>query len=255
MSAPPTYRPADGYVTLVVQPKDVQLGDITDHLTGFLRVREIVQRISVWTVGGHGPNDWTRVPMNDTDPPPLVRHVAGWSKLRVYRRVKPGLRVPGHTKTVTSHNPRVRGCYTHVDGWNAACSCGWKSETVHGSQGRAREALIPHHAEILTQQTQDAVPNLVRIQALEEHLGDRLPWTWRNGIAEADLAGLPETEQRARLDLWAQAVGGAVGPRWNGQVLGVFSETDGVATNGIEIRTDIPAPRLTVPNPSDEEIS
>ncbi|MFC7794632.1 hypothetical protein [Streptomyces cinereoruber] len=236
-----SYRPADGYATFVLLPSQLELGDITDHVHGPMRIEEITQRIQTWTAAGYAPNDWKRPPPGDYAPPPLARHIPGWARIRVYRRMKDSQKVPGHTKKVTSHNPVRRGCYTHVDGWNAACSCGWASpENPHHGKPRAQRTLVPHHAEALTAQTFTTVRNLTRISHLEDTLGERLPWHWHNSIATADLTPMGVDDAMPRLNRWAEALNAPIRPQYQGTLLNVFSPgtdphaaTDGV---GIELR-------------------
>ncbi|QGZ53333.1 hypothetical protein GPZ77_34450 (plasmid) [Streptomyces sp. QHH-9511] len=245
----PSYRPADGYVTLVLKPGQVELGDITDHSTGPVRVTEITERTQTWSIGGYAPDDWRRPLMNDFSPPPLMRHVPAWCKVRVYRRLEETRRVAGHSKVVKSHNPVRRGCYTHVQGWNASCSCGWVSPSnPHNSQDRARKALIPHHAEVLTKQTLAAVRNLARVMALEEAMGEQLPWAWRNGVATADLTPLGVDKARPQLERWADALGAPVLGRYQGTLLSTFSPSDGPESASAGVSVELQVPDASVPD-------
>lgn len=210
-----------------------------------MKVTEVTKRMHMWTVGGHTASGWQTRTMDDTSPPPMVRHVPNWCRLRVHRKPAPGLRLPGHTKTVKSHNPRLRGCYTHVDGWNTTCSCGWVGNNPYPSEGRARAAFLPHQAQVLTSRTLSEVKNLARINTLEDKLGERMPWTWRNGIADAELVGMPPDQARTRLDRWAKALGAEVSTRRSHHRLGVFSSAEDGPIHGIEIRTDLPGERDT----------
>ncbi|WP_406502196.1 hypothetical protein OHA04_45535 (plasmid) [Streptomyces sp. NBC_01590] len=197
----------DGYITLVLTPEQVRLGDITDHPDGPLRIAEITQRRSTWTLGGKHPDDYT--PIQELETPPLVRHVVGWDAVRIHRRPTHGetLRTPGHARTIKSHNPVRRGCYTHVDGWDASCSCGWASPTNPHLRGKsaATEAFRLHQVEVLTAGTVDKHPNLAQIEDIEQQLGERLVWEWRNGHASVELAG-DEDAIRDHMGRWASAL-------------------------------------------------
>ncbi|MGW2183920.1 hypothetical protein ACWCXX_39285 [Streptomyces sp. NPDC001732] len=200
------HAPKDGYITYVLAPAQVRLGDITDHFDGPLRITEITQRQSIWTLGGKHPDDYT--PIQELEAPPLVRHVPSGNAVRIHRRPAYGeaLRTPGHTRTIESHNPVRRGCYTHVDGWNASCSCGWASPTnPHQGKNPAARAFQLHQVEVLTAATGDKYPNLARIQNLEQQLGERLVWEWRSRHASAELVG-KEDVLRTRLGRWANAL-------------------------------------------------
>lgn len=189
-----SYTPHDGYATLVLRPEELQLNDVTDHHTGPLRITEITQRFRIWSVGGYGPDlRYARATYRTPEVPPLTRNIPSDHTLRVCRKVPVGTRLTGHAQQITSHNPRLRGCYTHVDGYNAACSCGWTSpDNAHSSRQRAREAFNRHQAQFLTDQTRDKFKNLAELQRLEEQLDHRLPWAWQNTFASADLTGMPE---------------------------------------------------------------
>ena len=237
------YRPAAGYATFVVLPNQLELGDITDHVQGPMRIEEITQRTQTWSAAGYPPSVWKRPPSGDFTPPPLTRHIPGWARTRVYRQVKDGQKIPGHTKKVTSHNPVRHGCYTRVEGWNAACSCGWTSpENPHYSKTKAQRSLIPHQAEVLTAQPFTTVRNLARISSLEDTLGERLPWDWRNGITIADLTPLGVDEARPRLSRWAEALNVPVQSRYQGTLLVAFSPSGGpgAATAGVSVELRLP---------------
>ncbi|MEU9849218.1 hypothetical protein [Streptomyces sp. NPDC047985] len=200
------HAPEDGYITFILTPEQVRLGDITDHPVGLLRITEITQRHDTWTLGGKHPDDYT--PIQELETPPLVRHVAGWDAVRVHRKPAHGerLRTPGHTREIKSHNPVRRGCYTHVDGWDASCSCGWVSLT-NPQRGRqsASGAFLIHQVEVLTAATVDKYPNLAQIEGIEQQLGERLAWEWRNRHASAELTGDGDTV-RDRMGRWAGAL-------------------------------------------------
>ncbi|MEE1812622.1 hypothetical protein [Streptomyces sp. BE133] len=201
------HAPKDGYITFILTPEQIRLGDITDHPDGPLRIAEITQRRSTWTLGGKHPDDYT--PIQELEAPPLVRHVVGWNAVRIYRKpaYSERLRIPGHTRTIKSHNPVRRGCYTHVDGWDASCSCGWASPTnPQRGKNAATGAFLLHQVEVLTAATVDKHPNLAQIESIEQQLGERLVWEWRSKHASAELAG-NEDAIRTRMGGWASALG------------------------------------------------
>lgn len=211
------HAPADGRFTLILTPGQVRLGDITDHFDGPLCVTEITQRRDTWTLGGRLYADYS--PQQELDPPPLVRHVPRWVGVRVMRRPPHGepLRTPGHTRSIKSHDPVRRGCYTHVAGWNASCSCDWTSPG-NPWQGKkaASDAFLSHQVDMLTTATMEQHPSLARIEEIEQKLGERLPWQWTNKRASIELTG-DEEAVHVRLSRWAAALGSEVAESENGR--------------------------------------
>ncbi|MFF9123209.1 hypothetical protein ACF09J_07905 [Streptomyces sp. NPDC014889] len=208
-------------VTILTRADEVELGDAVDSPAGIIRVREIVQRPQYWTLAGDPPGQAFHVAFHPKGESPAPRtqviHRRN-STIRVRRGVSHFGRLTGHSKHVTSHNPVKRGMYTLVDGYNSACSCGWKSSTVHKSKHRAGEAWLGHKAGQLTESTYAANSALLLI-ATAEVVHPQLPpapWYFTNitsgsrhghGIATADLRDLPADQARAVLAAWRQVPG------------------------------------------------
>ncbi|MFJ2731439.1 hypothetical protein [Streptomyces sp. NPDC087317] len=209
-------------VTTLVRADQVELGDFVDSADGLIRVREIVQRPQYWTLAGDPPGQAFRVAFhpNGESPAPRTQVIHRRNcTVRVRRGVSRFGRLTGHSKRVTSHNPVKRGMYTLVDGYNSACSCGWKSSTVHKSKHRAGEAWLGHKAGQLTEAAYAANSALLLI-ATTEIVHPQLPpvpWYFTNtargdrrhghGIATADLKDLPVDQARAVLAAWRQVLG------------------------------------------------
>jgi hypothetical protein len=246
------YAPATGWATIVVPPAGVELGDIIDHTAGLLVVTAITRRHATWTLAGYNPADpphaywalgggtWQDNTADGTPPPaPLARHVTAGVRIRVRRLAEHWQRLPGHTRTVTSRNPRKSGCYTLVEGYDVTCKCGWTGHSR--SRGGAAQAHATHRADAITQSTRTAY-GLDAIEDLEQQLGDVLPWRWNHG-AQAQLRGLTTAQALARLTPWATALGadiehmsandaGLGGPHF----LWIDSRSDDTSTPGLDIR-------------------
>ncbi|BBB00593.1 hypothetical protein RVR_10592 [Actinacidiphila reveromycinica] len=205
------YSPAHAYATIAVQPHEVELGDVVDHTDGLVVVTEITRRRATWTLGGYNPALPARVPHpvhgfpNPVDRPLLTRDVRAQPRIRVRRPAAAWARLPGHTKKVTSRNPIRSGCYTLIDGYDVACSCGWSAAEPARSKYSANEAVLRHRAEAIADQTHQQT-GLRDIERVEAELGDVLPWRWDHG-AQANLRGLTTTQAVARLTPWAVALG------------------------------------------------
>jgi hypothetical protein len=210
------YAPATGWTTIVVPPGDVELGDVIDHTAGLLTVTAITRRYTTWTLAGYNPAApphayWALGGGTGQDgaadgappPAPLARHITAGARVRVRRLAEHWQRLPGHTRTVTSRNPRKSGCYTHVDGYDITCACGWTGHTR--SRGTAAQVHARHRAEVITQSTRTTY-RLDLIEDLEVGLGDVLPWRWDHG-AQAQLRGLTTAQALIRLAPWAAALG------------------------------------------------
>lgn len=207
------YSPAYGYATIAVRPDCIDLGDVADHTAGLMVVTEITRRHSTWTIGGYNPAVPYRVPSSahhgyprSAAWPLLTRDLNCQSRVRVRRPATAWARLPGHAKKVTSHNPVKSGFYTLIEGYDAACSCGWTSAVVCKSRGAATDAVNKHRALVLTQATRDGLDGLAAIEQLEQQVGDVLPWRWDHG-AQAALQGLTPSQAVTRLTPWAEALG------------------------------------------------
>lgn len=211
---PKRYSPAHGYATIAVQPDAIDLGDVADHTSGLMVVTEITRRHSTWTIGGYNPALPNRVPSPDhhgyprsvARPPLLTRDLNRQSRVRVRRPAATWPRLPGHTKKISSHNPVTSGCYTLIEGYDAACSCGWTAAIVCKNRSAAADAVNKHRAQVLTDATRQELGNLADIEQLEQQVGDVLPWRWDHG-AQAHLRGLTTTQALTRLTPWANALG------------------------------------------------
>lgn len=206
-----TFGPANGWATIAVKPRDVELGDVVDHTAGLMVVTEITRRRSTWTIGGYSAAQrpamyWTIGAGAHPSAPPLLRHVREEPRVRVRRLTASWARLPGHTKSVSSHNPRRQGMFTVAAGWDASCSCGWTGAEPYPSRSAGEQATMAHRAKVLTDHTDRDLGNLAVIQRLEAQLGDVLPWRWDHG-ALAELRGLTTAQSLARLAPWAEALG------------------------------------------------
>lgn len=210
------YSPAHGYATIAVRPDEVDLGDVADHTDGLMIVTEITRRHATWSIAGHNPALPYRVPNparagwpSVVERPLLTRDITIQARIRVRRPATSWARLAGHTQKITTHNPTRLGMYTVAEGWDAACSCGWKGEKPYRGKDSAREGVMRHRAEVLTDLTDRKLGNLAAIQRLETQLGDVLPWRWDHG-AQAQLCGLTTAQALARLAPWAEALGVAI---------------------------------------------
>lgn len=206
------YTPQTGYATIVAPAGAVELGDVVDHTTGLMVVTAITRRTATWTLAGYDPaappaQYWALGGTAHGAPPtpPLARHVTGGG-IRVRRPATSWQRLPGHTKKITSRSPVKSGCYTLVQGYSAACACGWTAE--RRTRDGAAAAHTEHRADIITAAARRAY-GLDVIEHLEQQVGDVLPWRWDHG-AQAQLHGLTTAQARDRLTPWAVALGAEI---------------------------------------------
>ncbi|MGW0821787.1 hypothetical protein [Streptomyces sp. NPDC002845] len=205
-------------VTLLARADEVLLGDVIDSTDGPVHVREIVQRRRLWDLAGDPPGHIICRPpgrrRGELDEPPLhTRRLAASTQIRIRRTVRSFGRLTGHTQQVASHNPVKRGCYTHVDGYTAACSCGWKATDVYASKHRAGESWVAHKADRLSDAAyadNSALLWLSSLEVVHPHLPP-LPWEFKkivsgkrdgDGIALADLDMLTVARARQVLGAW-----------------------------------------------------
>lgn len=208
-------------VTFLARADEVLLGDTIDSLDGLVRVREIVQRPGRWDLAGDPPGLPARFisAPGPHNPAPQTRlSLWPYDSIRVRRPVTAFGRVKGHTKTVASHNPVKRGCYTHVEGYTAACSCRWKSRHIHPGRHSAGEAWTKHKAGQITDaayQANSALMFIATAEVVHPHLPP-VPWQFTHvvsgenhgaGIAKAYVGALPVDQARVVLAAWRAVPG------------------------------------------------
>lgn len=202
-------------VTFLARADEVVLGDTIDSVDGLVRVREIVQRPGRWDLAGDPPGQPIRFyTPRGSDPAPRSRvSPHPYDSVRVRRPVSSFGRLKGHAKKVASHNPVKRGMYTHVDGYTAACSCGWKSPDVHAGPTTAGTAWLEHKAGQITDAAYASNSALKFIAAAEVAHRDVPPLPWRFTLmasaeqARADISTLPLDQARAVLAAWRAVPG------------------------------------------------
>ncbi|MEV4863229.1 hypothetical protein [Streptomyces ossamyceticus] len=204
-------------VTMLARADEALLGDVVDSIGGPVHVREIVQRRDRWTLAGDPPGRIARstagAPWPGTAEPLLRRTLPAHDKIRIRRSVRYFGRLKGHAQDVRSHNPVKHGCYTRVDGYTAACSCGWKAKDVYASKGKASEAWLGHKAGQFTEAAYADNSALLWVDSTEvvhPHL-PHVPWTFKKivsgprhgqGIAEASLDTLTLDQTRRVMAAW-----------------------------------------------------
>lgn len=211
--------------TVLARADEVLLGDVVDSADGPVRVREIVQRLQRWELAGDPPGQPVRYSSSrSTDGlPPLTRvTLPPYARIRVRRTIRSFGRLTGHAKKVASHNPVKRGWYTHVDGYTAACSCGWASPTVHDGQGSAGAGWLAHKAGQITEAAYADNSALMFIATAEVVYPQLPPVPWRFtsitsgdhkgvGVGQADLSRLPLDQAGAVLVAWQAVPGLTIG--------------------------------------------
>jgi len=201
-------------VTFLARVEEVQLGDVVDSLGGPVRVREIVQRRHQWDLAGDQPGHIYRGRRSVEEIAPLIRRSLPYTDtIRVRRPVTSFGRLKGHSKNVHSHAPVKRGWYTDPGGYDAECSCGWKSPELYASQGGAGYGWLAHKAGQLTEAAyadNSALLFLDSVQVVHPSL-PALPWIFRKithgprnggGYAEASLDLLSVELAREALAAW-----------------------------------------------------
>lgn len=204
-------------VVLALKVQDVRLGDITDHLGGRLRVREIVQRAHEWDLAGDPPDHY--LPAYAPPQPPLARRsLPKTDTVRVWRTLGAIGPVRGHGRRIARADLVARGWYRFYSSHTAGCSCGWRDETTHTDPSPAEVAWLEHKATALTAAAYQAQPALRLVTELQEAKEDLapVPWTFGSvyngpaaggGMAKGRLDGLPLEGARAAMAGWADALG------------------------------------------------
>ncbi|GAQ64099.1 hypothetical protein [Streptomyces scabiei] len=206
-------------VTMLARTDEILLGDVVDTLHGPVHVREIVQRSNHrWDLAGDPPGHITRPADQHSLWPgkaaPLLRRTLPvYEKIRIRRSIRHFGRLKGHAQDVRSHNPVKRGMYTRVDGYTAACSCGWKATVIYASKGKASEAWLGHKAGQFSEAAYAENSALLWVDSAEvvhPHLPP-VPWTFKKivsgprhgqGIAEASLDTLTVDQARQVMAAW-----------------------------------------------------
>ena len=227
MSTPSTETPAvpdlvrvfgAPVVTILARTDEALLGDVVDTIHGPIHVREIVQRSQErWDLAGDPPGHIARPAAQHLWPgkaePLFRRALPAYQTIRIRRSIRHFGRLKGHAQDVRSHNPVKYGCYTRVDGYTAACSCGWKSKNVHASKGKASDAWLDHKAGQFSEAAYADNSALLWVSSAEVvHPGlPPLPWTFKKivtgprhgqGIAEACLDTLTVDQARQVMAAW-----------------------------------------------------
>lgn len=208
-------------VTMLTRADETLLGDVVDTVHGPIHVREIVQRSNNrWDLAGDPPGHIARTtrpggqdPWPGKAAPLLRRTLPVYEKIRVRRSVRHFGRLKCHAQDVRSHNPVKYGCYTRVDGYTAACSCGWKATDIFASKGRASEAWLAHKAGQFSEAAyadNSALLWLDSVEVVHPHLPP-LPWVFKKivsgprhgqGIADASLDSLTVDQARQVMAAW-----------------------------------------------------
>lgn len=204
-------------VVLALKVRDVRLGDITDHLGGRMRVREIVQRAHQWDLAGD-PAGEHRPAYVPERPPTARRTNYPGDVVRVWRTLDAIGPVRGHGRRFERTDLVTRGWFRYYSAHTAGCSCGWRDTVTHSSASLAETAWLDHKAAVLIAATYEAQPALALVsvkQAANESLAP-VPWTFGpiyngpaagGGIARGRLDGLPVDEARAAMAGWAADLG------------------------------------------------
>jgi hypothetical protein len=208
-------------VTMLAHADEVFLGDVVDTIDGPVHVREIVQRRDRWTLAGDPPGHIVRSIARNPWPVPAEplfrRTLPAYQTIRIRRSVRHFGRLKGHAQDVRSHNPVKRGCYTHIDGYTAACSCGWKAIDIYASKGRASDGWQGHKAGQFTEAAYADNSALLWLDSVEAvHLTlPPLPWAFKkivsgprhgDGIAEASLDSLTVDRARQVMAAWRAVI-------------------------------------------------
>lgn len=215
---------SEDLVVLAVKVEDVRLGDITDHLGGRLKVREIVQRKYQWDLAGDEPGHIHRSLRRGPEeiPPQFRRGLPRTDTVRVWRTLDAIGPVRGHGRKFEHTEMVTRGWFRYYSSHTAGCSCGWKDTTTHtgGAAGAflAEAAWLDHKRTALTQATYEAQSGLrlvTELQDTNESLAP-VPWTFQpvyngpaagGGMAKGCLDGLPLEEARTAMAGWAAVLG------------------------------------------------
>ncbi|MBE4790973.1 MULTISPECIES: hypothetical protein [Streptomyces] len=205
------------FVVLALKVRDVRLGDITDHLGGRMRVREIVQRAHLWDLAGDPPEE-PRSAYDPEHPPTARRTNYPRDIVRVWRPLDAIGPVRGHGRKTTHTDMVIRGWYRYYSAHTAGCSCGWRDTTTHAYSSLAETAWLDHKAAALTAaayETQPALRLVTELQAANTSLAP-VPWTFGpvyngpaegGGMAKGRLDGLPVDQARAAMAGWAAVLG------------------------------------------------
>jgi hypothetical protein len=205
------------FVVLALKVRDVRLGDITDHLGGRMRVREIVQRAHQWDLAGDPPGE--HLPAYTPPHPPTARRTDyPRDVVRVWRTLDAIGPVRGHGQKTTHTDMVVRGWYRYYSSHTAGCSCGWRDETTHTYNSLAETAWLDHKAAALTATAYQAQPALRLVTELQDANASLapVPWTFGpvyngpaagGGMAKGRLDGLPVDQARAAMAGWAGVLG------------------------------------------------
>lgn len=210
-------------VVLAVKVQDVRLGDITDHLGGRLKVREIVQRQYLWDLAGDEPGHVHAQLQGPGEIEPLFRRRLPKSDtVRVWRTLDAIGPVRGHGRRIEHTEMVTRGWFRFYSSHTAGCSCGWRDTTTHpgGAAGAclAEAAWLDHKTTALTQasyEAQSALRLVTELHDANESLAP-VPWTFHpvyngpaagGGMAKGRLDGLPLDAARAAMAGWAGFLG------------------------------------------------
>ena len=206
------------FVILALPVREVRLGDITDHLGGRMRVREIVQRTGQWDLAGDPPEEQ---PSAYAPPHPPTGRRTDYPRdvVRVWRTLGAIGPVRGHGQKTVHADLVVRGWYRFYSAHTAGCSCGWRDETTHTYSSLAETAWLDHKAGALTAAAYEAQPALRLVTELQDANTSLapVPWTFGpvyngpaagGGIARGRLDGLPVNQARAAMAGWAAVLGG-----------------------------------------------
>ncbi|MDX3162393.1 hypothetical protein PV516_01080 [Streptomyces scabiei] len=204
-------------VVLALKVRDVRLGDITDHLGGRMRVREIVQRTHQWDLAGDPPEE-PRSPYTTEHPPTARRTDYPRDVVRVWRTLDAIGPVRGHGRKTTHTDMVVRGWYRFYSSHTAGCSCGWRDDTTHTYASLAETAWLDHKAGALTAAAYQAQPALRLVTELQDANTSLapVPWTFGpvyngpaagGGMAKGRLDALPVDQARAAMAGWANVLG------------------------------------------------
>lgn len=222
------------FATLLVTARDVELGDVVDSTDGFIRVREIVQRPQYVTVAGDPPGQTFRIafdPRGEGPAPQTRIPLLPSNTIRVRRPIASFGRLAGHSQRVRSHKPVKRGMYTIADGWDAACSCGWKADSPLPDKTSAKNAWLDHKADQLSKRVLAGNQTLALLTMVEQAKPDLPPvgWQFRSitddgnlgpSPASADLSDLPVEQARAVIAAWRTAPKFTINERYS------YDETD-----------------------------
>ncbi|MET7475112.1 hypothetical protein ABZT17_12230 [Streptomyces sp. NPDC005648] len=206
-------------VVLAVKVEDVRLGDITDHLGGRLKVREIVHRPYLWDLAGDEPGHVHRQGRGpDEIEPQFRRRLPKSDTVRVWRTLDAIGPVRGHGRKFEHTDLVVRGWFKFYSSHTAGCSCGWRDKTTYTDGSSPELAWRQHKTATLTGQTHQAQPGLRLVTELQEANQSLapVPWTFQpvyngpaagGGMAKGRLDGLPLEAARTAMAGWAGVLG------------------------------------------------